>query len=130
MAKKQEKQTLINALLDLLSDNNYHTIQEVSDHLNRSNTIVAGVVHAVREKFLNGKVDEYVHSTTRGYTINPKPEDLAGEARRRWRMGTSIVINGTPIYKQLKQVSGGDRFNTLSIEYKPRLIEMTRLIKK
>ena len=130
MAKKQErKMTLVGALLDLLSDNDYHTISEIADHLNRSNAIVAGVVHTVREKFLNGKVDEYVHSTTRGYTINPKPEDLAGEARHRWKMGTSIVINGTPIYKQLRQISGGSRFNTLSIEYKPKLITMNRLMK-
>jgi len=128
MAK--QKETLVNALLDVLSDRSYHTIQELSDDLSRSNAVISGLVHTVREKFLNGKVDEYVHSTPRGYTINPKPEDLAGEARRRWRMGTSTIINGTPIYKQLKQISGGNRFNTLSIEYKPRLIEMTRLIKK
>jgi len=129
MTKKQErKQTLVGALLDLLSDNDYHTIQEVSDHLNCSNAIATSVVHVARKKFLDGTVDEYVHSTKRGYTINPKPEDLAGEARRRWKMGTSVVINGTPIYKQLKQLSGSGRFNTLSIDYKPKLIEMKRLI--
>jgi hypothetical protein len=130
MTKRKMSQTLGSALLDLLSDNNYHPIDDVADHLNRSNAVVAGVVHAVREKFLSGKISEYVHSTRRGYTINPKPEDLAGEARRRWRMGTSIVINGTPIYKQLKRLSGGGRFNTLAIEYKPKLIEMGKLMKK
>ena len=85
------------------------------------------MVHIAREKFLDGTADEYIHSTKRGYTINPKPEDMAGEARRRWRMGTSVVINGTPIYKQLKQLYG-NRFNTLSVEYKPKLIEMKKLI--
>ena len=126
MAKK--KQTLVKALLDLLSDNDYHTISEIADHLNCSKVVATSVVYIARKKFLDGSIDEYVHSTKYGYTINPKPEDLAGEARNRWRMGTSIVINGTPIYKQLKQLSGGRRFNTLTIEYKPKLIEMKRLI--
>ena len=38
MAKKNH-QTLVSALFELLSDNGYHTISEVADHLNRSKAI-------------------------------------------------------------------------------------------
>jgi len=133
LAKKKKKEkydyvTFLDVMLDYLSDNDYHTLQELSEYLNRNKNYIAGLVHTARNKYLNGTLDEYIHSTAKGYTLNPKPEDLTVEARRRWKAGTSTIINGAPIYKQLKQLSF-KRFETLSIEYKPQFIKMNNLLK-
>jgi hypothetical protein len=117
-------------MIEILSRGGVHSSADLAEELNRPKRRISGIVRRARQMFMDGsdKVDVRVYSTKGGYTIEEKPEHVMHEARFRICMAAGVLLNGAHVFKTARQIAQKD-FITLQVEYKPRMIEMGKLIK-
>ena len=125
---KKDKSALVEELFGILSDEKVHSSFDLSEELNCSISRVRNLVRTCRQRFNNGDGDSWIYVTKNGYTISDKPEHVSYEARLRLAMGFGILINGAFVLKQMKRIAQKD-FGNLMIEYRPRMIEMGKIVK-
>lgn len=117
-------------LVNVLSRGGVHSVEDLSDEMNRTKERIRIVVQKVRKRFNFGdkEFQTWVYTTAGGYTIEEKPEHMAYESRLRLNMGLGVILNGAHVLNQMKRLALKD-FNGMMIEYKPRMLEMGKVIK-
>ena len=125
---KKEKSVLVKELLEILSDDSVHSTLDLADELNCGKNRVRDIVRMCRQRFNNGDGDTWVYCTRGGYTTSNAKEHVSYESRLRLAMGMGVLINGAFVLKQMRRIAQKD-FGSLMIEYRPKMIEMGKLIK-
>ena len=117
-------------MLVILSRGGIFSKEDLSDEQNRTPERIRCIVSNIRKRFNAGEegFDTWVYTTAKGYTTDAKPEHMAYEARLRLSMGMGVILNGAYVLKQMRRIALKS-FNGMMIEFKPRMIEMGKVIK-
>ena len=126
--RKNGESKLAKGLWSILSDNNVHATNDLADELNCSKDKVRAIIQLHRKRFNSGEEDTWVYLTRGGYTVDGRPEHVAYESRFRLAMGTGVIMNGMYVLKQMKRLAFKE-FNGMMLEYKPKMLEMGKVIK-
>ena len=86
------------------------------------------IISQIRKRFRQGDYQvKYVYTTTDGYTVHETTDNVIDETKMRLRLSTSILKNGTFVFKRCKRISL-ENYNTLTIAFKPKLLEIEQLL--
>ena len=123
-------QTDAHELLDILKGGGVYSVNDLADEMNRTKERIRRIVSRVRRRFNDGdeRFDSWIFSTANGYSIEEKAEHAAFETRLRMRMGMGVIMNGVHPMKTMKRMLP-KQFEQLSLEFKPRLITMNKVVK-
>lgn len=103
--------------------------KEIAATIGISDGKVRSSIARLRRAYLdsNDQVENYPVLTKNGYSLKGSRENLLYEAGFRIRLGFGVLSNGRYVFKRCKLI-GGQKFAELRGEFKPKLLDLNRVI--
>jgi len=120
--------TVEKGVLDILKEGGVWGSKEMAESLSIEIPKLRDAVRKIRRRFLDGEEVPYIFTAKGGYTVDEKPENVMYEARMRLAFGTGVLLNGVHVFRRGKRIAAKN-FSVLRVEYKPRMDELSEIIK-
>jgi hypothetical protein len=115
MKKLREKEE---ELLDILNRGGVHTTHKIAKEMRIDEPRVRTLIKAIRNKFINYNLGDYIYTAPNGYTTEESKENTIYESNMRMKIGFGVLLNGSFVFRRAKRIALKE-FKGLTIQYKP-----------